>query len=161
MSFEEERLAILQRVSAGELSPQEGQLEIAMLKVRHQQAQEPGLQAAAPGRESHDPFGQQPQNPFRMPPLSGPVAFALILPFVLIGGVLLVGLGLFLALPTVLLVNVWNQTAATQPGWPLLAYWPTLGGLMLAFTVFTLLNWGRKLRAMFQNATVIRPFGEQ
>jgi hypothetical protein len=159
MSFEEERLAILQRVSNGELSPQEGQLEIAMLKVKHQQGQEPGLQASASGRDGH---GAEHQQPFRPPfAMSGPLAFALALPFVLIGGVMLVGLSLFLALPTWVIVFMWNQAAATHPGWPVLAFWPTLGALVLTFTVITVLNWGRRLRALVQNATVTRPFGEQ
>ena len=149
MSFEEERLAILQRVSKGELSPQDGQLEIAMLKVRHQQGEsEPGLATAEPSRqEQHEsPFGQT------LPPmqLSGPLALAIIIPLVMIGGVLLVGLGLFLALPTYLLVLFYNQAAATHAGWPLLSFWPTLFSFIGIFALVTVLNWGRRLKAAFQ-----------
>ena len=154
MSFEEERLAILQRVSKGELSPQEGQLEIAMLKVRHQSSdQEPGLAQAEPAYEARreNPFDQIPfGRNFQPVQLSGPLAIAIIIPFVMIGIVLVVGLGLFLALPTYVLVYFYNQAAAGNADWPMLSYWPTLFSFMGVFTLVTVLNWGRRLRAIFQ-----------
>lgn len=162
MSFEDERLAILQRVSKGELSPKDGQLEIAMLKVKHRQdgEQEPGLSHAAPHEETRreSPFGRNPfgsgQTPFGAfagpLKLTWPMGLALAIPFVMIGGVLLIGLGLFLAFPTYLLVAIWNQSAATHAGWPILPYWPTLFSLMASVTIFTLLNWGRRIRAAMQ-----------
>jgi hypothetical protein len=163
MSFEDERLAILQRVSRGELSPQDGQLEIAMLKVKHQQSgeQEPGLSQSVP---HEDPRGQGPygRNPFfaqgrsifgpdaQPLKLTWPMGLALAIPFVMIGGVLLTGLALFLAFPTYLLVSIWNSSAASHAGWPLLPFWPTLFGLVAAFSLFTLLKWARRIRAAMQ-----------
>ncbi|MFN3430490.1 MAG: hypothetical protein ACK46X_11090 [Candidatus Sericytochromatia bacterium] len=164
MSFDEERLSILQRVSNGELTPQEGQLEIAMLKVKHERAHdEPGLERAEPmgqyqdgARQQMPPFGGA--LPFK---LSGPIAVALALPFLMIGGLLLVGLGLFLAFPTYLGVSIYNQVAATHPGWPLLGFWPTLGTAMVIVSIVTVLNWRRRIRALIQTQTTTRPFGEQ
>lgn len=164
MSFDEERLSILQRVSNGELTPQEGQLEIAMLKVKHQQANdEPGLERAESAGQYRDGAQQQ------MPPfgtalpfkLNGPIALALALPFLLIGGLLLAGLGLFLAFPTYLGVSIYNQVAATHPGWPVLGFWPTLGTAMVIVSIVTVLNWRRRIRALIQTQTTTRPFGEQ
>lgn len=150
MSFEDERLSILQRVSKGELTPQEGQLEIAMLKVRHQQPTEPGLEPAARRMDDDVPPRQDQMPPFagRMP-INLPIAFAILLPLVLIGGVMLAGLALFLALPTYVLVAVWNGMAPAQH-WPMLAYWPTLGVMMVIFTVLTVAQWTRRLRVLFQ-----------
>lgn len=150
MSFEDERLSILQRVSKGELTPQEGQLEIAMLKVRQQQPAEPGLEHAAPRMDYDVPPRHEQAPPFagRMP-INVPIAFAILLPLVLIGGVMLAGLALFLALPTYLLVAVWNGVAPAQH-WPMLAYWPTLGVLMLLFMILTITKWTRRLRVIFQ-----------
>jgi hypothetical protein len=147
MSFEDERLSILQRVSKGEISPQDGQLEIAMLKVRHQRANEPGLEPAAP-TGTHEEPRQQP--PFAQPtPPRWPIAFAIALPLLLIGGLTLVMIAAFLALPTYVLVTVWNQLAPAQH-WPLITYWPTLGALTLVATLLTFAQVTARLKALFQ-----------
>lgn len=159
MSYEDDRLAILQRVSKGELSPKDGQLEIAMLKVKQQQGDnEPGLSHAGPDEDTRrqSPFGQMPfgNMPFGAGAtplkLTWPIALALVIPFVMIALVLVTGLGLFLALPTYLLVAMWNQSAADHAGWPLLGYWPTLFSMIAAFSAFTLLKWGRRIRSAMQ-----------
>jgi hypothetical protein len=138
-------------VSKGEISPKDGQLEIAMLKVRYQHANEPGLEPAGPASHQYDSYEAPPREapPFgRRMPINAPIAFAILLPLVLIGGVMLGGLALFLALPTYVLVTVWNQVAPAQH-WPLLAYWPTLGVLMVLFAVLTVTRWTRRLRVIF------------
>src|SRR4051812_40368751 len=126
MSFEDERLAILQRVSRGELSPQDGQLEIAMLKMRAERpSDEPGLTTTGGARWDTEPEAPSEQ-PFARPfSVNGPIAFAIALPLVLIGGMVLLGTAIAFALPAWLLVSIWNPIALANH-WATLSYWPTL-----------------------------------
>lgn len=136
MSYEEERLNILRRVSAGELSPQEGSLQIAMLKV-HQQEAPSGAQSSADLA-----FEEAPQDARRPPwPQMPPWPFMLLLlvPFLSIALILASALALVLALPTLLVVAVWNALASAWPGMmPSLSFLPTLA-LMMALALLWML----------------------
>ena len=156
-AFESERLRILEKVSNGEISPQEGSLQIAMLKVKFQEeaAPEPdhqttGMQEAAGAwrqDEGQGPYqggfawGGTPAN-FK-PTL--PVIAALAIPVLFVLGLMLGGMAMVLAIPTLLLVLVWNAIAATAPdALPTLAFFPTLGAVLLAFIVLSILRgWWR------------------
>ena len=155
MSFEEERLSILARVSNGEISPQEGSLEIAMLKVKYQQGhEEPGLTASPHERDDQGAHQGPFRGPFQAPPfgaappraLTWPLMLALAVPFLLIGGLVLGGMVLFLALPTYLFVALWNHWAAAGGAAPELSFWPTLGFAVMLFFLLSLLRWRRRLR---------------
>ena len=74
-----------------------------------------------------------------------PIAVAIAIPLLLIAGTMLAGLALFMALPAYVVVLVWNQLAPAQH-WPMLAYWPTLGLMMLTFILLTVAQWTRRLR---------------
>lgn len=150
MSFETERLRILERVSNGELTPQEGSLEITMLKVKYQQ--EDGSQAeAAQGAPIEVGRGFRDRFRFTPPPeglkMSWPLMVGLLVPFLFVGGALLVGFGLMLALPALAITLVWNAVAATSEGaMPLLSFWPTLGVMMLLSLLSSLLGFRRRIR---------------
>lgn len=166
MSFEAERLRILERVSSGELSPQEGSLQIAMLKVRYQEETpvapddttttvEPH---AGPGGDYNGDY-RRFESPFgfasaQMPPgfkLTWPLMLGLAIPFLIVVAFGLTMLGVILALPTLAVVLIWNAVAPALPGvQPLLEFWPTLGMMMLAFIVWSLLGARRRARMFIQ-----------
>ena len=150
MSFEDERLAILQRVSRGELSPQEGQLEIAMLKVRAERGpDEPGVtttSGATWDTEPEAPTGAPFARPFNV---NGPIALAIALPIVLIGAFVLLGTAVAFALPTWLFVTLWNPIALANH-WATLSFWPTLGLVVVIFALVALGRTVRGILALFQ-----------
>jgi hypothetical protein len=130
MFDEEERLRILERVSKGELTPEEGQLQIAMMKVKAQR-QEPAV-------FEPEPQGAQPP---RQAPNMGPLLAFMALPIVLVVGFVAIALTLLLAFPVYLGVWLWNAVLVPAlPGAPLLAYLPTLGLVVLFMLVSTALN---------------------
>jgi hypothetical protein len=149
MSYEDERLAILQRVSRGELSPQDGQLEIAMLKVRTERApDEPGLSTTGGPRWDTEPEAP-PNAPFARPfTVNGPIAFAFALPILLIGGMVLVGTAVAFALPTWLVVTLWNPIALANH-WATLSFWPTLAVVVVLFALVALGRTVRGILALF------------
>lgn len=129
MFDEEERLRILERVAKGEITPEEGQLQIAMMKVKAQR-QEPTL-------VEPEPQGAPP----RRAPNLGPLLALLALPVVLVVGFVSVALTLLMALPVYLGVWLWNAVLVPAvPGAPLLAYLPTLGLVVLFMLLSTALN---------------------
>lgn len=152
MSFESERLRILERVSNGELTPQEGQLEITMLKVKHQQdtdsqtvTNDATVQSGGFGGGFRDRFR------FARPPeglrLTWPLMVGLAIPFMFVAGLLLAGMGLMLALPALAITMVWNAVASTSEGaMPLLSFWSTLGWMVLLSVLSSLLGFRRRIR---------------
>lgn len=152
MSFEAERLRILERVSNGELSPKEGSLEIAMLRVHHERTDAEGLARPEPGAERQDPWAawrdRLGASPTRIS--SWPLLLVLALPLLVAAGFILGGLALVLALPTLLLVAGWNTLLADRAGWPELSFWPTLGAAIAAMALWTALRWRRRLRVWLQ-----------
>lgn len=169
MSFEAERLRILERVSSGELSPQEGSLQIAMLKVRYQDEAPIAPDDESTGLEAHagpyeEPGGQQRfeagfdwRERFAasgMPPgfkLTWPLMLGLAIPFLVVASFGLGMLALFLAVPTFALVLIWNALAPVLPGvQPLLEFWPTLGVVVVLFIVWSLLGMRRRARLFVQ-----------
>lgn len=148
-SFEEERLRILSRVEAGELTPQQGSLEIAMLKVRAQGE-------AAPEPED-DPQAQMP--PLRAP---NPVALGalLLVPFVVMGLIVVVAMTFFMALPAYLLMWAWNALVVPNvAGMAEIGFFQTLA-MMVAFSLLsTLLRWRRKVKVFMNTGAAGTPFG--
>jgi hypothetical protein len=148
MSFDDERLRILERVSNGELTPQEGSLEITMLKVKYQQETE-AHQAAS--QEVQSGGGFRDRFRFARPPegfkLSWPLVVGLAIPFLFVAGALIAGMGLMLALPALAVTMVWNAVASTSEGaMPLLSFWPTLGVMILVSALSSLLGFRRRIR---------------
>jgi hypothetical protein len=138
MFDEEERLRILERVSKGELTPEEGQLQIAMMKVKAQR-QEPAVIAPEP----------EPQRPRQAPPV-GPLLALLALPMVLALAFVSASLAFMLAIPVYAFVWLWNaQVVHVVPGAPMLAFWPSLGLAVLLMLLSGALRWGRSLQVSF------------
>jgi hypothetical protein len=148
-TFEEERLRILARVQAGELTPQEGSLQIAMLKVKAQEAPE---EPQAP----REPLGSLPKAP-------NPLAIGLLLlvPFVVMGLIVTVGMLMFMALPAYLAMAAWNGiVVATVPGTEAVGFLPVLAGFAAFGFLWTVLRWRRKVRVfMTGSAMPGGPFG--
>ncbi|MDB5100146.1 MAG: hypothetical protein JWM80_4567 [Cyanobacteria bacterium RYN_339] len=136
MSYEKERLRILEMVSKGELTPEEGQLRIAMGKVKAQR-QEPAVFT--------------PEEPAaRKAPGLGPLLALLALPVVLVLGFVMTGLTLLLAFPVYMGVWLWNaQVVPAFAGTPPLAYLPTLALVVLLMLLSGALRWRRSLRVSF------------
>jgi hypothetical protein len=139
MSYEEERLRILERVSKGELTPEEGQLQIAMMKVKAQR-QEPELYAP-------------PEPPPYEPPSVAPLVGLLALPILLLGGFFITAMTVMLAFPVYLAVWLWNaQIVPAFPHAVPLAYFPTLGLVVLLTLLSSALRFRHRLRVSFKGA---------
>lgn len=137
MSFEDERLRILQAVADGKLTPQQGQLEIAMMKVRSEST----APTAAPEPPRFDPnHGPQAAKP-PLAPLLGLIAF----PMVMMAGFFAFMMSFVFALPVYLAITLWNALLAPM-GWPVLPFWPSLAASVFAFMVISLIGWGRRMR---------------
>ncbi len=152
-SFEDERLRILARVSAGELTPQEGSLEIAMAKVRLGEGE-----GAAP-----EPQGRRARDP--LPPLAkGPSKWAiyglLAVPFLMLSVLMSVGMAFFLALPAYVFMAFWNGIVVpSAPGTVEIGFFSTLATLVFVSLVSTGLRWRRQLKVFSAGPTQGAPFG--
>ena len=136
-SFEEERLLILGRVQAGELTPQEGSLQIAMLKVKSQE----GASAAADD-DAHGPRAVPPARP-------NPIALGalLLVPFVVMGLIVLTTVTFFMVLPAWLGMLAWNALVVPAvPGAEAVGFLQTLAVFVAFSVLWTLLRWRRKVR---------------
>jgi hypothetical protein len=145
VSFEQERLRILESVANGELTPQEGHLQIAMLKHAA------GKGDAAPEQgvaiDVDQPGAQQTRQQVRM----GPLLAIMALPFVMAGTLLFGFLAFVFALPTYFGVWLWNaHLVGLHPALPVLSFWPTFGLVILFNFAWTLLSWRRNLRVAFK-----------
>lgn len=176
MSFEQERLRILEMVSNGELTPQEGHLRIAMAKVSSGQdapdgaaetatAGEPGVVHVGEQQRGQDergrdipfgaqwPFGATEVPPPRLGPLVALMALPLAFGFVLLG----LGLAFVLALPTFVAVMAWNAfVVSAHPTWPSLGLGQTLAAVVLLVLVGNVLVWGRRLRVAIRSGGTVR-----
>jgi hypothetical protein len=155
MAYEEERLRILQRVSAGELTPEEGSLQIAMLRVGRAPAQPPldpvMEEAIAPPRfERERPFAGHPFASRHAGPVTWPVLVALALPFLLVAGLAAAFAAGSIAVLTWLAVAVWNQAVAAHwlGGQPI-GFFPTCWYIAVFAALWTALRWRRRLRDAF------------
>lgn len=151
-SFEEERLRILARVSAGELTPQEGSLQIAMAKVKLEgTADEP-----EPGpRRAKDPLPPLPQVPGKWA-----IYAMLAIPFLFLATLMSVGMAFFLALPAYVFMSFWNGwVVPSAPGTVEIGFFPMLGALVFASLVSTGLRWRRQLKVFTAGQVNGTPFG--
>lgn len=148
-TFEEERLHILSRVEAGELTPQQGSLEIAMLKVKAQGD-------AAPEAEA-EPRAQMP--PLRQP---NPIALGalLLVPFVVMGLIVVTAMTFFMALPAYLLMLGWNALVVPNvAGVVEIGFFQTLAMMVAVSLLSTLLRWRRKVKVFMNTGSAGMPFG--
>ena len=132
--FEGERLRILERVEAGELTPQQGSLEIAMLKVKGQQAAEP------------EPEPEPRPRPLRAP---NPVAVGalLLVPFVVMGLIITTATALFMILPAFVMMYAWNGLVVPAvPGAAAVGFFQTLAAMVAFSLLWTFLRWRRKVK---------------
>lgn len=135
--FEEERLRILERVEAGELTPQQGSLEIAMLKVKAQQGTADAAPEADPGPRRAGPGAP---NPIALGAL-------LLVPFVVMGLIVVVATACFMLLPAFLMMHAWNGLVVPSvPGAGAVGFFQTLGAMVAFSLVWTMLRWRRKVR---------------
>lgn len=142
MSTEAERLRILEQVSNGELTPQQGQLEIAILKTRG------SADEAERPEATYEANGGTPQRP----PSLAPFMALLALPVIGLGVMIVTGLTFFLALPAYVLMSLWNAYMVPAiAGAPVLSFFSTLAGLVVFTILWTAIGWGRRLRLAFQN----------
>lgn len=154
-SFEDERLRILARVSAGELTSREGSLEIAMAKVR-------AGDGAAPDEDAHQaPRARQPLPPLPQQPNRNALLALLAVPILAMGAVLTVGMAFFLALPAYVVMAGWNGLVVpSAPGAVEIGFFPTLAALVFASMVSTGLRWRRRIKVfMSGQAQPGVPFG--
>ncbi len=139
--FDEERLLILERVEAGELTPQEGSLQIAMLKVKSQERGGATADEAGPGG-AEGPHRRQPRAP-------NPIAIGalLLVPFVVMGLIVTVALTFFMALPAYLAMLAWNALLVPSvPGLAEIGFFQTLAMLVVFSLLTTFLRWRRKVK---------------
>lgn len=142
--FEEERLRILERVEAGELTPQEGSLQIAMLKVQSQDGASAGAPEDEPG-----PYGVPPRAP-------NPIALGalLLVPFVVMGLIVTVAMTFFMALPAYLGMLAWNALVVPSvPGAVEVGFFQTLALLVALSLISNLLRWRRKVKVFMASGT--------
>jgi hypothetical protein len=149
---DDERLRILQMVARGELTPQAGQLEIAMLKTKAQSVNpsededmpsyiEVG-EAGLNGWRPHSTYGETAAKPN-----FAPLMALLALPLLAVAGFITLGLAFVLALPTYFVVGFWNAAIVPgHPGWPVLGFWSSLAASVALVGLWTLLGWGRRLK---------------
>ena len=149
-NFEDERLRILERVSAGELTPQQGQLEIAMLKVGGPDpADGHVVMAADAAEEQARAAGDAWREAFEQarPPSPWALGALVLAPFVAMGLVMAVGLAFFLALPAYLVMLGWNGLVVPAvPGLATIGFFQTLAIMVIVSLVSSVVRWRRRVQ---------------